>query len=141
MEVSARIPEGAAAERSQVVTEEMTVAYHHPDMPPVFGTPLMIYLMEVTASDAIEKYLPEGWVTVGVVVNVKHLAATPVGATVTAKAKVLSVDGHTVTFAIEAHDGVEKIGEGTHVRAIVEMERFLKRVNAKARRADGGEAR
>jgi len=141
MEVSARIPEGAEAERSQVVTEEMTVAYHHPDMPPVFGTPLMIYLMEVTASDAIEKYLPEGWVTVGVVVNVKHLAATPVGATVTAKAKVLSVDGHTVTFAIEAHDGVEKIGEGTHVRAIVEMERFLKRVNAKVRQAKGEEAR
>lgn len=136
MDISAKIPVGATAERSQVVTEEMTVAYHHPDMPPVFGTPLMIYLMEVTASDAIEKYLPEGWVTVGVVVNVRHLAATPVGATVTAKAEVLSVDGYMVTFAIEAHDGVEKIGEGTHVRAMVAMDRFLKRVNAKARRAD-----
>lgn len=135
MDLSAKITVGATAERSQVVTEEMTVAYHHPDMPPVFGTPLMIYLMEVTASDAIEKYLPEGWVTVGVVVNVKHLAATPVGATVTAKAKVLSVDGYMITFAIEAHDGVEKIGEGTHVRAAVEMDRFLKRVKAKAQRA------
>lgn len=133
MDATAKIPVGAAAEKSQVVTEEMTVAWHHPEMPPVFGTPLMIYLMEVTASDAIEKYLPEGWVTVGVVVNVKHLAATPVGATVTAKAKVLSVDGYMVTFAIEAHDGVEKIGEGTHVRAVVEMDRFLKRVKAKAR--------
>ncbi len=135
MEPTAKIPAGATAERSQVVTQEMTVAWHHPEMPPVFGTPLMIYLMEVTASDAIEKYLPEGWVTVGVVVNVKHLAATPVGATVTAKAKVLSVDGYMVTFSIEAHDGVEKIGEGTHVRAVVEMDRFLKRVNAKAQQA------
>lgn len=140
MQVTAGIPEGAAAEKSQVVTEEMTVAWHHPDMPPVFGTPIMIYQMELTAAAAIENYLPEGWVTVGVVVNVKHLAATPVGATVTAKARVLSVDGHLITFAVEAHDGVEKIGEGTHVRAAVEMDRFLKRANAKARRAgdEGG---
>ena len=141
MEATAGIPEGAEAEKSQVVTEEMTVAWHHPDMPPVFGTPVMIYQMELTAAAAIENYLPEGWVTVGVVVNVKHLAATPVGATVTAKARVLSVDGYLITFAIEAHDGVEKIGEGTHVRAAVEMDRFLKRVSAKAQRSKNGEGR
>jgi fluoroacetyl-CoA thioesterase len=75
--------------------------------------------------------LPEGWVTVGVVVNVKHLAATPVGATVTTRAEVIEVSDHTITFSVEAHDGFEKIGEGTHVRAPVEMERFLRKVGAK----------
>ncbi|HKG22667.1 MAG TPA: thioesterase, partial [Blastocatellia bacterium] len=88
MDATAKIPRDATAEKTQVVTEEMTVAWHHPGMPPVFGTPMMIYLMELTAAAAIEAFLPEGWVTVGVVVNVKHLAATPVGATVTARAKV-----------------------------------------------------
>jgi predicted thioesterase len=100
-------------------------------MPEVYGTPMMIYLMEVAAGDAIQKYLPEGWVSVGVVVNVKHLAATPVGFTVTAKAEVVSVSDSTVTFTVEAHDGVEKIGEGTHVRAPIELARFEKRVKSK----------
>ncbi|HKY06220.1 MAG TPA: hotdog domain-containing protein [Blastocatellia bacterium] len=134
MKATANIPVGASAEQSQEVTFEMTVARYHRDMPAVYGTPMMIYLMEVTAAAAIGRYLPEGWVSVGVVVNVSHLAATPVGATVTAKASVVGVDDHTITFSVEAHDGVEKIGEGVHVRAPVEMSRFLKRVEAKKSR-------
>jgi predicted thioesterase len=100
-------------------------------MPAVFATPMMIYLMEVTAGDLIQPYLPEGWITVGAVVNVRHLAATPVGATVTARAEVTEVGKNTVTFSVEAHDGIEKIGEGIHVRAPVEVARFLKRVEKK----------
>jgi predicted thioesterase len=65
------------------------------------------------------------------VVNVKHLAATPVGATVIIRAEVIEVGDHTVKFSVEAHDGFEKVGEGTHVRAPVEMERFMKKVQAK----------
>jgi predicted thioesterase len=110
----------------------MTVAHFHPDMPEVYGTPMMIYLMEVAAAAAIQEYLPEGWVSVGALVNVRHLAATPVGFTVTAKAEVINVNDNLVTFAVEAHDGVEKIGEGTHVRAPVELERFDKRMKVKA---------
>jgi predicted thioesterase len=91
----------------------------------------MIFHMEETAAVAVQDYLPEGWVTVGVVVNVKHVAATPVGARVTTRAKVLEVSDHTIKFAVEAHDGFEKIGEGIHVRAPVEMQRFMKKVNAK----------
>jgi predicted thioesterase len=68
---------------------------------------------------------------VGVVVNVKHLAATPVGAKVTTRAEVIEVGDHTIKFAVEAHDGFEKIGEGIHVRAPVEMQRFLKKVSGK----------
>ena len=133
MKGTENIPVGASATKSVEVTKEMTVKWFHDDMPEVYGTPMMIYLMEVVAADAIQKYLPEGMVSVGVVVNVKHLAATPVGFTVTAKAEVIEVGENTVTFAVEAHDGKDKIGEGTHVRAPVALDRFMKRVEAKSK--------
>ena len=132
MKTAAAIPLGASASQSVVVTRELTVAHFHPDMPEVYGTPLMIYLMEVAAAEAIQKYLLVGWTSVGVSVNVKHLAATPTGLTVTATAEVISVDDHTVTFTIEAHDGVEKIGEGRHVRAPIHLERFVQRAKKKS---------
>jgi predicted thioesterase len=109
----------------------MTVAHFHEHMPEVYGTPIMIYHLEVTAEQAIRDYLPEGWVTVGVRVDVKHLAATPVGAKVTTRAEVIEVGDKTITFAVEAYDPFEKIGEGTHVRAPVEMDRFVKNVKRK----------
>jgi fluoroacetyl-CoA thioesterase len=131
MKITANIPLGATATKEIVVTREMTVAHFHEEMPEVFGTPIMIYHMEVTSSEAIQEYLPEGWVSVGTLVNVLHLAATPVGDKVTLRATVIEVGDHTITFAVEARDSAEKIGEGTHVRAAVEMARFMKRVKAK----------
>ena len=131
MKPTANIPVGASATDQLEVTREMTVAHFHEHMPEVYGTPIMIYHLENTAAAAVQKYLPDGWITVGVVVNVKHLAATPVGAKVTTRAEVIEVGDYTITFAVEAHDGFEKVGEGTHVRATVEMERFMKRVKAK----------
>ncbi len=131
MKPTASIPIGAVATEQREVTREMTVAHFHEHMPEVYGTPIMIYHLENTAAAAIQKFLPDGWITVGVIVNAKHLAATPVGATVTTRAEVLEVGDTTIKFAVEAHDGFEKIGEGTHVRAAVEMGRFMKRVNAK----------
>lgn len=131
MKPTASIPVGATATQEIEVTRDMTVAHFHAHMPEVYGTPIMIYHLENTAAAAIQDYLPEGWVTVGVVVNVKHLAATPVGAKVTTRAEVIEVRDNTIKFAVEAHDGFEKIGEGTHVRAAVEMERFMKKVSAK----------
>jgi len=101
-------------------------------MPEVYGTPMMIYLMEVAAAEAIEKHLPDGWASVGAMVSVRHLAATPVGFTVTARAEVISVEDRLVTFAVEAHDGTEKIGDGTHTRGIINLERFETRFKAKA---------
>ncbi|HLG16573.1 MAG TPA: thioesterase family protein [Blastocatellia bacterium] len=132
MKLSERIPLGASATKQVQVTREMTVAHHVDGMPEVYGTPIMIFHMETAAGEAIMPHLPDGCISVGVVVNVKHLAATPVGATVTVKAEVVGVSDATVTFAVEAHDGVEKIGEGTHVRAPVELERFLRKVAGKA---------
>lgn len=132
MKATADIPLGASASESVIVTRELTVAHFHPNMPEVYGTPLMIYLMEVAAAAAIQPYLPEGWVSVGVLVEVKHLAATPVGLTVKATAEVISVEANTVTFTVEAHDGVEKIGEGRHVRAPIHLERFVERAKVKS---------
>ena len=134
MNATAKITVGTKHREQIVVTREMTVAHFHEEMPEVFGTPIMIYHMEVTASSTIEPFLPDGWVTVGVVVNIKHLAATPVGATVSLTAEVIAVDDQTITFKVEAHDGVDKIGEGLHVRAPVEMSRFMKRVQQKTER-------
>ena len=125
------IPVGASATETVVVTRELTVAHFAAGMPEVYGTPLMIYLMEVTSAKAVAPYLPPGWVSVGTEVNVKHLAATPIGLTVTATATVTAVNGRLVSFAVRAHDGVELIGEGRHVRALVETERFMKRAAEK----------
>jgi|SRR6267142_1314123 len=131
MDVTQNIAVGMSHTKSVTVTREMTVAHFHDDMPEVYGTPMMIYLMEVTATEAIQKFLPEGWATVGAAVNIKHLAATPVGFTVTARAEVIAISDRLVTFTVEAHDGVEKIGEGTHVRAAIQLEKFEKRVKQK----------
>ena len=128
------IPLGATGTQSVVVTRDLTVAHYRPGLPEAYGTPLMIYLMEVAAGAAIEPYLAEGWASVGVAVNVQHLAATPVGRTVTATATVTAVDDKTVTFDVTAHDGIEPIGRGTHVRAPIELARFNARLEAKARR-------
>ena len=141
MKPTSNIPVGTTAENTITVTREMTVAHFRDEMPEVFGTPIMIYHMEVTASEAIVPLLPEGWVSVGVLVNVKHLAATPVGMKVKLTARVVEVGPNTITFAVEAHDEVEKIGEGIHVRAPVEMSRFIKRVQRKEQSAKGEEQR
>lgn len=124
MNPTERVIPGARGEATTVVTREITVAHFHPEMPEVYGTPFMIYLMEVAASDAVQGAMPPGWVTVGVEVAVRHLTATPVGRTVTAKARVTAVAERTITFEVEAHDGVNLIGRGTHVRAPIELERF-----------------
>jgi predicted thioesterase len=128
------IPLGASATKTWTVTRELTIARVDDRLPAVLATPMMIYLMEIAAAEAIHPYLPEGWISVGVSVSVTHLAATPVGMRVTARAEVVAVDERRITFAVEAYDEREKIGEGTHVRAPVEVARFLHRVTQKGAR-------
>jgi fluoroacetyl-CoA thioesterase len=126
MDPTEKLSPGMTGSQQTVVTREITVAHFHPEMPEVYGTPFMIYLIEVAASNAIREHIPKGWVSVGYEVNVKHLAATPVGRTVTAKARLESVDGRFVKFSVDAHDGVAQIGVGTHTRALVDLARFNK---------------
>ena len=132
-----RIQVGAWAAVKETVTRDKTVAHFTPGMPEVYGTPMMIYLMELAAAKAVQPYLPPGWVSVGVAVDVRHLAATPVGLSVSARAEVVEWDGRTVTFKVEARDAAELIGEGRHVRAPIELARFERGVAAKAARHRG----
>ena len=114
------------------VTPELTVGHFSPGMPFVYATPMMILAMEIASSQAIRGRLPDGWVSVGVDVNIRHLAASPVGRTVTATSRVTRHDGKLVQFDIEAHDGVRLSGRGTHSRAPVEVERFLQGLSENA---------
>jgi fluoroacetyl-CoA thioesterase len=118
---------GMTGREQVVVAHDLTVGGHVEGMPPVYGTPMMIMAMEVASGKAVRGHLPPGWVTVGSEVNVRHLAPTPIGRTVVASARVLEVDGRSVLFAVEAHDGERKIGEGTHRRGAVNLDAFAKR--------------
>jgi predicted thioesterase len=128
-----RIPVGTTAEQSVIVTPDLTISSIDARLPSVLATPAMINFMEITAARAIGPFLAEGWISVGVLVNVRHLAATPEGATVRVTAKVIEINNKRITFAVEAYDHVEKIGEGTHVRAVVERSRFLRMLEYKSR--------
>lgn len=97
----------------------------------VYATPAMIALMEKAAAGTVQPYLPEGNSTVGTMINIKHIAATPVGMNITAKAELIEVNEKRLTFKIEAYDDKEKIGEGTHERYIITVEKFIARVNSK----------
>ncbi len=124
---------GITAQLSHTVQENDTARFSGGDtLPPVFSTPLVIRLLERTSHQAILPYLDAGQGSVGVVVNIRHLAATPVGFTVNTRAEVLSVDGRRVHFKVEAWDDLEKIAEGEHERFIIDLDRFVQKVNQKA---------
>jgi fluoroacetyl-CoA thioesterase len=97
----------------------------------VLSTPSMIGLMEGAALNAVAALLTDGQITVGTRVDIRHLAATPLGMTVRARAELLEIDGRRLVFRVEAFDAQEKIGEGTHERAIVDPQRLLARVSQK----------
>lgn len=91
----------------------------------VFATPMMIGLMEGAAMNAVKKYLPEGFSTVGTSVNVKHMSATAVGKKVWAEAELVEIDRKRLVFKVDAYDEDKKIGEGTHERFIIEEAKFM----------------
>ena len=97
----------------------------------VYATPCMVALMEGAACEAIAEAMPEERTSVGIALDITHIAATPVGMEVRATAEVIQVEGNTVTFQVTAYDEAGKIGEGTHKRAIVTAQRFLDKVYAK----------
>ena len=97
----------------------------------VFATPAMIALMEKTAYISVQDALDEGMGSVGTLLNVKHVAATPIGMTVTCESELVEVDGRRLVFTVKAYDEVGLIGEGTHERFIVQNEKFLAKTNAK----------
>lgn len=121
---------GIKGEATTTVVHENTAAAVGAGGVEVFGTPMMVALMENAAWAAVAKELDDGHVTVGTVVNVKHLAATPLGQRVRATAELIEIDGRRLVFRVDAHDEKQKIGEGLHERFIVNLERFLGRISA-----------
>jgi fluoroacetyl-CoA thioesterase len=101
-------------------------------LPQVLATPVMILIMENAALNAIKPFLEHGESAVGTAVNVKHLAATPVGRDVTATAEVVGVQGKRVDFKVSANDGTEEIGNGTHQRIVIDLGSFNERLAKKS---------
>ncbi|MDF2874679.1 MAG: hypothetical protein K0R22_1362 [Sporomusa sp.] len=122
---------GMKAERAEQVTTENTAIKYGSGGVAVYATPAMVGLMEGTCLAAVDPHLPSGMATVGIDLNIKHLAATPVGMTVRATAELTGIAGKKLTFTIEAFDDQEKIGQGTHERYIIDLDKFLKKAESK----------
>jgi fluoroacetyl-CoA thioesterase len=127
------IPLGAKGAFTLVVTpEHLANRFKDAILPPVLATPLMILAMENAALNAIRNYLEPGETALGTAVDIRHLAATPVGQRVTAEAEVTRVEDRRIVFAVTARDDVEEIGKGTHERMVVDLRRLTKRLDAKS---------
>jgi fluoroacetyl-CoA thioesterase len=126
------IPVGTTGSFSLVVMpEHLASRFKDVTLPPVLATPVMIMVMENAALNAIKPYLDAGESALGTHVEVRHVAATPVGRHVTGEAKVTNVDGRRVEFSIRATDGNEEIGVGTHERVVLQLSKLSERMKAK----------
>jgi len=126
-------PFGTRHEEKLVVTPDVTIDFMGVKDARVLSTPNMILGLERTSRNAVLPLLDPGYDTVGTHVNVYHLAATPIGMTVTFRTEVTSVEDRRVNFKVEAFDAKEKIAEGTHQRFIVNVSRFAARVQEKGK--------
>jgi fluoroacetyl-CoA thioesterase len=126
------IPVGTTHESTILVTDENAVSFLGVEGARVLGTPYMIGYLEMTARDSVKPFLDEGYDTVGARVDVRHLAATPMGMQVTFRSEVTGVQDRRLFFKVEAFDQKEKIGEGTHERAIINVARFAARLQSKS---------
>src|SRR5882672_1444567 len=122
---------GLRGEASLTVREEHTAPRVGSGVIHVLATPVMINLFEAAALAAVEQLLPAGHQSLGTVLNVRHIAATPVGMRVIASATVQRVEGRTIFFTVQARDERELIGDGTHERVVVNVEKFDQRVKRK----------
>ncbi len=125
------LPTGLTGTAEMVVGEQHTAPRVGSGRIRVLATPVMINLIEAAALAAVEQSLPEQHQSLGTHLDVTHVAATPVGTRVRATAEVVRVEGRTIHFRVRAEDERELIGEGTHVRMVVNLERFDQRVNEK----------
>lgn len=130
MTLDAIVP-GLTGEMDITVAEEHTAPHVGSGQVRVLATPVLVNLLEAAALKAMEHFVPAGHQTVGTVLNVRHLAATPVGMKVTAHAQVTRVEGRVLTFRVWADDEVEPVGEGEHQRVIINLDKFDQRMGAK----------
>jgi predicted thioesterase len=134
MPLELHLPTGLTGTAELVVGEQHTAPRIGSGRIRVLATPVMINLIEAAALAAVEQSLPENHQSLGTHLDVTHIAATPVGMRVRATAEVVKVEGRTIWFRVRSEDERELIGEGTHERVVVNVERFDKRVQEKAKR-------
>ena len=120
---------GTKHEVKIVVTDEVTAASMKSGSLAVLATPYMVALMEQAAAELCEKFTQDGISTVGTALNISHLAPTPVGSEVKAVAELLSFDGRKAEFKVEAYDEIGLIGEGTHQRFTIKIDKFMEKAN------------
>ncbi len=124
---------GMSHELKVVSTPDDSARRFYPNLPDVFATPCLGGLMERVSAELINEHLSPGEQSVGISMNLKHTAATPLGMTIRVRTEVTAVEGKKLTFKLEAYDDVEKIGEAIHERFIIVAEKFNARVAAKAK--------
>lgn len=124
---------GLIGEKTDMVTEKNTAIQYGSGSVAVYATPAMVGLMENACLSAVDPHLPEGFATVGTVLNLRHLAATPLGLQVRAQAELTEIQGKKLTFQVTAFDEKQKIGEGIHERYIIDVNSFLEKANSKTK--------
>jgi predicted thioesterase len=122
---------GTVGEERFVVNEQHLIDFAHDGMPQILCTPWLIWFLEHAARNAVLPLLEPGEGTVGVALNLEHMAATPLGAQVVCHARVIYADGPLISFQIKAHDEHEQIARGTHKLRVIEVARLAKRVQSK----------
>lgn len=128
------VPIGAHGEAEETVEFKHTLSSHHPQLPPVYSTPDMVRLMETAAFHAIQPYCEGDEITVGTAITIEHRAASGIGARIKAEATVEGFDGRFYTVRVSARDEIQEIGRGTVARAVVSLQRFAEKLDAKGPR-------
>ena len=131
MDLPALLKPGRTGHAERLVGEQHTAPRVGSGLVHVLATPVMINLFEAAALDALDRHLPAGYQSLGTILSVRHIAATPVGMKAFATAKIIRIDGRTVYFFVEARDEKELIGDGSHERVVVNVEKFSARVQKK----------
>ncbi len=124
---------GTVGEERFVVSEQHLIDFAHDGMPQILCTPWLVWFLEHAARKAVLPLIEPGESTVGVLLNVEHTAATPLGAQVVCRARVIYADGPLISFQIEAHDEHEQVARGTHKLRVIEVARLAKKVQSKMR--------
>jgi predicted thioesterase len=125
------IETGIKGHKEQIVTPEMSAARVGSGLVDVFATPMLVALVEQTCYESVLPHLEEGQGTVGTLVNVSHLSATPIGKRVWCESELTEVDRRRLVFSVKAYDEAGLIGEGTHERFVIDTARFMQKLEEK----------